>query len=166
MTVKRSQPKQRLRQFFGNPEGILRSQLLRQADEKLEDIRESSLADIDKLVERVEELGRSADPANAQEIYRVSNEIFGVAGAFGLKHLGQATCSLCELVDVLTTAGQWNQAAVKVHLDGIQSLRTGADDQAAARDAIVAGLVKVVAHVTAALEAAAPPASAQNTHKP
>jgi hypothetical protein len=170
MSVKRSYPKHRLRQFFGRRDGTLRSKLLASANEKLDSIRDSSLIEIDSLAERIhklgQELGQSPDLAKAQEAYRLSNEICGIAGAFGLVHLGKAAYSLCELLDHLNAASKWNWAAVRVHLDGIHSLRTHAENQVEVRDAIVDGLVQVVSHVTAAASLPPPAAAPGAPAKP
>jgi hypothetical protein len=152
MTVKRTYPKHRLNQFFGRRDGTLRSQLVTDAKANIAAIRGESLIEIGQLVDRIqalgEELRRAADPASTQPVYELSNQIVGIAGAVGLVHLGKAAYSLCELLDRLTAAKKWNWPAIQVHLDGIQTLRTKVDDEEAVRDAIIDGLVKVVAHVS------------------
>jgi hypothetical protein len=157
MSVKRIYPKHRLREFIGHRHGKRRSELVAAATTNLNSIRTASLVEVGALVERIQQLGevlrREADPAKAQEVYDLSNEICGIAGAFGLIHLGKAAYSLCDLLDRLGAAKKWNWPAIQVHLDGIQTLRTHASgsDQEAVRDAVIDGLVKVVAHVDATL---------------
>jgi chemotaxis protein histidine kinase CheA len=152
MSIDRSRPKQWLRRFFNRQDGTLPGELAAAADRELAAIREWMLADIDALVEEAETLGRnlgdSPDAAKVRKLYRLANEIFGLAGTFGLPHLGKAAHSLCELLLGLTDARTWNSAAVRVHLDGIRSLSASAADQDAARDEIVDGLAQVVLHVT------------------
>jgi hypothetical protein len=155
MSAKQIFPKQRLRQLVGR--GTPASKLIASAAEKLDAVRETSVAEIGALVDRLQELGRElggdADPAKVQRLYQLSNEIYGIAGTFGLIHLGKAAYSLCDLLDQLGVAQTWNWPAVRVHLDSIRLLRTRQDQPEAERDAIIEGLLSVVSHVTAAASA-------------
>jgi hypothetical protein len=163
MSVKRIYPTQGLRRFFGGGEGKRRSELLTAAHANLDSIRAASVVEIGTLVERILELGaalrREADPAKAQQIYDLSNEICEIAGAFGLVHLGEAAYSFCELLDQMASAKTWNWPAIQVHLDGIQILRAHRSDQGAVRDGIIEGLAKVVSRVEASVEKSPPPAA-------
>jgi hypothetical protein len=147
MSVKRTYPQQRLRRFFNRRDGTPAGRLLSEAGQRLEAIRDPTLAHIDRVVERIQQLGRvlgeAPDPAAAHKLYHLANEICGIAGAFGLIHLGKAAYSLCELLDRLDAANKWNWVAVQVHLDGLQLLRTNAGEDAE-RDQIIDGLVRIV----------------------
>lgn len=163
MSVRRIYPTYRLRRFFGGCEGKRRSELLAAAHANLDAIHAASVVEIGRLVERIQELGaalrREADPAKAQQIYDLSNEICEIADAFGLVHLGEAAYSFCELLDQMASAKKWNWPAIQVHLDGIQILRAHRSDPEAVRDSIIGGLAKVVSRVEASIEKSPSPAA-------
>ncbi len=141
MTIVRNfTPDVRLKKMLAEPGGVSVARALERATGNLETIRETCVAAIDAKVEQMAMLAQSQDQGRLDAIYRVSNEVFGEAGTFGLAELSVAAHSLCSL---LSTADQAKVplAAISVHLDAMRLLRKPemAGD-AAARGAVLAGL--------------------------
>ncbi len=109
------------------PGGVRVGAALGKAEQNLALIRDDCVASLDALLAELLSLcGRGGPPPSDEvrgEIYRISNEIHGIAGVFDLPELGRAAYSLCELVDRLATLGRWHQASVDVHLSALQLLR-------------------------------------------
>ena len=109
------------------PGGVRIGAALDKAEQNLEAIRDDCVASLDGLLAELVALNGGGAPAPPddvrREIYRIANEIHGMAGVFGLPELGQAAYSLCELVDRLATLGRWHQPSVDVHLAALQLLR-------------------------------------------
>jgi hypothetical protein len=135
----------RLGKLLRQPGGITAGHALRKAAENLESIRETSLSALDEYMARIETLRREAGPEASEEvkqkIYRLANDIHGVAGVFGLGQLGEAAFSLCELLDRLHEHGRWSPEAVDVHLAALRLLRHHHEEVDSA--AVLAGLHRI-----------------------
>jgi hypothetical protein len=122
------------------------------AEVRIEGVRDVTLA---ALIEKAETLGRlaadgrsGADPKAFDSIYDLSNAIFGLAGAFGLKGLAEAAFSLCDLADGFRSGEAASWAAIDVHIDGIRLLAgLGDKAEAAGADTVLEGLRRVRARV-------------------
>jgi hypothetical protein len=131
--------------MVGGATGITVAQALKAADRRLSDIKDDALAAIDAKIERLTALAWSTDPDRWTVIYRGANEIFALAGAFGLDHLSDTAYSLCCLLargEELPAV----EAAAIVHLEAMRALRRAADSGAdrSTRAEIVAGLRDLV----------------------
>ena len=136
----------RLARLIRRPGGAKVADVLKRADENLESIRADCMTALDRHLEEIGRLraqsGRKASIEVKDAIYRLGNDIHGVAGVFGLTELGEAAFSLCELADRLRLSDRWSQAAVDVHISALRLLRhpEGAGDSAR----VLAGLRQVV----------------------
>ena len=110
------------------PGGLTANEAVKAANANVEELKFYAATEIGKLVSDLMTAGAAClainDPAARgtvlQQIYGLSNTIVGVAAPFGLKGLGMVAYSLCDLVDRLRSAGQWNAPAVRIHLDGMR----------------------------------------------
>jgi len=113
--------------LVAKPGGIRVGAALEKADQNLAAIREDCLAGFDQQLAELVSLNQPGQPAPSdearRETYRVANEMYGLAGVFGLVEFGQAAYSLCELVDRLGALGRWHQPAVDVHVAALMLLR-------------------------------------------
>jgi hypothetical protein len=134
------------------PGGRTIENALKAAETRIEAARDVSVA---ALAEKAEQLARHAaagrrgeDPDAFARIYDVSNAIYGLAAAFGLKGLAEAAFSLCDLADSFRGGETANWAAIDVHVDGIRLLASmGEKAGAAGMDSILEGLRRVRARV-------------------
>ena len=86
--------------------------------------------------------------ADIDQLYGYSNDLIGVAGVFSLNAVGDASYSLCELLDGLIETATWNWPAVEVHLNGLKLLRMlGENIGEAERDQVLAGLRAVTKRI-------------------
>ena len=143
--VKRIEWTNRLGRLLKEPGGITVGDALRKASENLEGIKEHGLSALDQRLAEIEELrAKAGSKASAQikdAIYRLANDIHGIAGVFGLHQLGQAAFSLCELIDRQRERGRWTPEAVDVHLAAFRIFRRP-DDQVDG-EAVLAGLRRI-----------------------
>jgi hypothetical protein len=122
------------------------------AESRIDAVKDVSLA---SLIGKAEQLGVLAAEARERgeaeafgPVYDLSNAIYGVAGAFGLKGLAEAAFSLCDLTDHFRGGEEANWPAIDVHVDGIRLLATlGEKATAAGADTVLDGLRKVRARV-------------------
>jgi hypothetical protein len=143
--VKRIPWSNRLARLLREPGGITAGHALRKAAENLETIRESSLEALDQRLAQIEalrlEAGRTASAEVKDAIYRLSNDIHGIAGVFGLHQLGEAAFSLCELIDRQHEHDRWSPEAVDVHLAAFRIFRR--PDDGVDGEAVLAGLRQI-----------------------
>ena len=144
----------KLAEIMRKPGGVKVTDALERAEKNLEIAKADCLADLDQELAELDRLceegGRRPDDDLKRRIYDLSNDIVAVAGPFGLGELGQAAFCLCELVDRLRGLGQWNQAAVQVHLSSCRLLRQPAPD--ADRSSVINELKKLVERVAVIAE--------------
>ena len=148
--VRRLNPVNRLAAMIHKPGGLKVSQAVAAAEANLETLRDSTLERMDEIIVAMEADARGLTAYDGEVIdrmYRLSNEVVGVAGVFGYGHMGEAAYSLCDLLDQLRAQEGWNVAAVRVHLQTLRLLRQqggpAADPLACA--AILEGLRQVAA---------------------
>ncbi len=147
--------KSRLSKIIKQPGGVTVRGALKDAKLNLEKLRLECVVEIDaKLALMQQRFGHARERPSETEIdefYRLSNDIVGVAGMFDLNALGEAAFSLCELLDRLKGAGQWDWPAVEVHLSSLTLLRHAKPD-APENQAVLMGLRKLTARVDARRE--------------
>lgn len=122
------------------------------AEKRVEGQRDATLASLVTKAEAMAVIAaagrRGEDPKAFDGIYDLSNAIFGLAGAFGLKALAEAAFSLCDLADSFRSGETANWPAIDVHIDGIRLLATLGDKAGAAgAESILDGLRRVRARV-------------------
>lgn len=144
--------KSRLAKIMRQPGGTTVRGALRDAKLNLENIRLECVIEIDaKLGVIQRKFGRAEQrptDADLDELYRLSNDIVGMAGVFEMNELGEAAFSLCELIDRLKAPDQWDWPAVEVHLSSLRLLRH-ASPGSPENQAMLKGLRKLTARVDA-----------------
>lgn len=133
------------------PGGKTVDEHVKAAEVRIEGVRDVTLA---ALIEKAEVLAgiaaagrKGADPKAFDSIYDLSNAIFGLAGAFGLKALAEAAFSLCDLADSFRSGDKPNWPAIDVHVDGIRLLASLGDKAEVAAEPVLDGLRRVRARV-------------------
>lgn len=134
------------------PGGKTVDEHVKAAEVRIEGVRGVTLA---SLIEKAEAMAgiaaagrKAADPKTFDAIYDISNAIFGLAGAFGLKALAEAAFSLCDLADGFRSGEAVNWPAIDVHVDGIRLLAAlGEKAEAAGAESVLDGLRRVRARV-------------------
>ena len=147
--------KSRLSKIIRQPGGVTVRGALKDAKRNLDMIRRECVAEIDaKLGVIQQKYGQAEDrpeTADLDELYRLSNDIVGMAGVFEMNELGEAAFSLCELIDRLKAPDQWDWPAVEVHLSGLRLLRRATPGAPENQD-VLNGLRKLTARVDARRE--------------
>jgi hypothetical protein len=133
----------RLAKLATLPGGRTFDEAVRAADRKVESVRERCLASLKaKALElsSAAQITRASATPSFDELYRVSNAIYGIAGTFDCKGLAEAACSLCDLLQGFTDGEPVAWPAVDVHVDGIRLLTQKGEEVA---EPILAGLRRV-----------------------
>jgi hypothetical protein len=125
--VIRRNPVNRLAQLMRTPGGKPVSQALADAQSNLETLRETCLPAMDAKLAEVQAIvarcKTAPTPSDLKRLYAIGNEILEIAGVNGMKELGEAAFSLCELIDRFVTFRRYSWPALQVHLDGLLALR-------------------------------------------
>ena len=149
----------RLSKIIRQPGGTTVQGALKDAKRNLEKIRLECILEIDfKLDVMQQKFGQARQKPNEtdlDELYRLSNDIVGMAGVFEMTELGEAAFSLCELIDRLKAPDQWDWPAVELHLSGMRVLRYSKPGQPE-NQAVLDGLRKLTARVDARRELGKP----------
>ncbi len=129
------------------PGGRSLIEALKGAEKRLEKISPDLLRGLDAAIARLETgaLGLG-DPPNEKalaEIYQGSNEIIALAGLVGYASIDEVAHGLCELIDAFLAESQWNDKAIRVHIDAVQLLRAMPKDDKAGRERVLDGLRQV-----------------------
>ena len=143
--VTRLRPVNPLAGLIDKPGGLRVSEAVAAAEANLEAVRGPALERLDAVLAQMDACAGAVegyDAAAFDLLYRLSNEIVGVAGVFGYAPMGEAAYSLCDLLDVSRAAGTWRAAAVGVHLRTLRLLRQqgGPAADPAACQALLEGL--------------------------
>ena len=143
--VTRLRPVNPLAGLIDKPGGLRVSEAVAAAEANLESVRGPALERLDAILAEMEACAGAVaghDAAALDTLYRLSNEVVGVAGVFGYAPMGEAAYSLCDLLDVSRAAGAWRAAAVAVHLRTLRLLRSqgGPAADPAACQALLEGL--------------------------
>lgn len=113
------------------------SMALQRAEAGVDSIRDRCMEAVDDKIGRLLTLGTSGDAGAVDDCYRLSNEVYAEAGAFGLKELSATAHSLCNLLSSFAE-NQVPQAAIKVHVDAMRALRRPeVEGNAALRTAVI-----------------------------
>lgn len=145
-------PKPRLAQLLKMPGGLPVAEALERAQNNLEDIRPTCMAELQALLElaqarfeaMVETDGDAGDEAGVTELYAIAVRGIGGGEVVKIPAIDAALTSLCDLLDNLRTQGQFDRDAIAVHLQAWRLLVGGEQPPEVGR-AMVDGLKKVSA---------------------
>jgi len=155
--------KNRLGEMMRQPGGRSLVEALKGAEKRLEKLSPDLLKGLDRAIARLEAgAAQLADPPNEKalaEVYQGSNEIIALAGLVGYAAIDEVAHGLCELIDAFTAEGQWNDQAIRVHIDAVQLLRALPQGDKAGREQVLDGLRKVWNRFGVRQPAAPPPAA-------
>lgn len=146
--VTRLRPVNPLAGLIDKPGGLRVSDAVAAAEANLESVRDAALERLDAILVEMDACAAAApgcEAAAVDTLYRLSNEVVGVAGVFGYPHMGEAAYSLCDLLDASRAAEAWRASAVGVHLRTLRLLRQqgGPSADATTCQAILEGLRQV-----------------------
>lgn len=139
--VRKYRPDVRLQSLLKRPGGLTVEEALANAERRLESLRGQCTDAVDAKIEVIAGLA-VADGYDVAAIYALADEIFALAGTFGMSHVSRAAYSLCALLS--SDEGARKSAAIRVHVEALRALRNpevASDAPAAAR--VLEGLVAV-----------------------
>lgn len=139
--IRKYRPDVRLRSLLNRPGGVSIEQALSEAARGIETLRVQCIGAVDA---KIEEIAAAAldDTYCVPAVYALADEIFVLAGTFGLSDVSRAAYSLCALLS--SDEGARKAAAVHVHVDALRALRNpvvASDSLAAAK--VLDGLANV-----------------------
>jgi hypothetical protein len=153
MTVITRRPENRLSKTIWAPGGKTIDKALEDSAASLDEVREERLDVLRTTLAQIQVLGRRVEKhakmGDIRALYALSSEVLDIAGVFGMVELGQASYSLCELLDNLASRKVWNWPAVQVHLNGFLLLAEPDNAPPEARRTVVDGLRQVCQRVSA-----------------
>lgn len=139
-------PKPRLAKLLQQPGGVPVAEALERAQNNLEDIRPTCMAELQALLElteaRFEAMGEDFDEAGLTELYAIAVRGIGGGEVCGTPGVDAALTSFCDLLDSLRTSGRTDRAAIGVHVQAWRVLLTPGQPLDASR-VMVEGLRKV-----------------------
>lgn len=147
MTLITRRPENRLAKSIFKPGGKTIAEALEDAQNNLEEIRGASLDGLRAKLQQVQALagkGQAAPTAGfVQSAYALASEVLDIAVTWNLTELGEASFSLCELLDGFAARKAWNWPAVQVHLKGLLVLADPDKAPPQGRQSVVDGLTQV-----------------------
>jgi hypothetical protein len=127
MTVIRRNPVNRLAKLMAKPGGKSVADALADANANLKALRAECLPLMDEKIAEIQAIvGRcktAPTPQDLKRLYVLGNEMLEIAGVNQMEELGEASFSLCELIDRFVTYRRYSWPALQVHLDGLIALR-------------------------------------------
>ena len=139
-------PKPRLAKLLRMPGGLPVPEALERAQQNLDTIGPTCVAELASLLELADErfrsLGTGPDDAGMAELYAIAVRGIGGGEVCGLPSVDVALTSLCDLLDHLRNNGRYDRAAIGVHLRSWRLLMT-ADLPQASSLAVLEGLRQV-----------------------
>jgi len=146
--TKLHRPKYRLAELLGEPGGKTVAEAVKAAENGLMALSGNCLDFVDLALKRIDD-AYAALPAVREEgamtqLYRVADELIGVAATAGLTTMDRAAYSLCDLIDRMSGVGAWDREPIRVHVDALHFFRRFelAGDQAEIRE-VLQGLRRV-----------------------
>jgi|GEM_PF-2963484 len=128
--------------MLARPGGLTVEQALANAQRGVETLRAQCTDAVDETIAKICALTSQGAEQNAKTIYALSDEVFALAGTFGMADVSKAAYSLCALL--ASDEGAKKGAAIRVHVEAMKALRNpvvAAD--AVARAKVLEGLVNV-----------------------
>ncbi|HEY8573644.1 hypothetical protein [Phenylobacterium sp.] len=145
-------PKPKLAKLLQQPGGLPVAEALERAQNNLEAIKPTCLAELQALLElteaRFEAMGGEFEEAPLAELYAIAVRGIGGGEVCGTPGVDQALTSLCDLLDNLRTSQRYDRAAIGVHVQAWRLLLAPENSLEASR-VVVEGLRKVSARYAA-----------------
>lgn len=116
----------------------------RLAERGLESHRESALADLGRIVGRLETVCAEAPAEGPSRVYDLAASLVDVAGFLDTGPFYEAAYSLCELSDRMRLAGAWSWPAAEVHVKALRLIHAGGCRRDEATEVLLEGLRRVL----------------------
>ena len=125
--VKFHTPPNRLARLLKRSGGLSVSTAVRVAERNLDGIRQACRDALNGQFDEMKAVLETPALSIAEKrtrLYRLSNDVFGCAGAVGMSHLSDAAYSLCEALDRMTMADAWQAESIEVHVAALLALKS------------------------------------------
>lgn len=131
---------------MSEPGGLTVADIERRAKERLLSHKADAMRAVEVAVadleQRVEVGAHHADEA----FYLTASKMLDVAGFFDTGPLYDAGYSLCELLDVMQTSGEWNGDSVRVHVRALRMILNSGCETSPQSASLLAGLKALLDH--------------------
>ena len=152
-------PKPKLAKLLIDPGGKPVVEALADAKANLVELQPECRAELASLAEQVEACFERTPPAgdgpSTVEFYNLAAGGVGLGAVAGLAAVDDTLVSLCNLMDYFQVHGRWDHEALRVHVQTLKLLVSGAELPESAVAAVLAGLQRVNAHYRPADDAKA-----------
>jgi hypothetical protein len=146
LSVRISFPKPKLAQLLRTPGGVPVVEALAKANANLAELKPDCAKALRELADQIvgafDAASRAERPSGA-ELYALSVKGVGLGQIAGLPEVDMTLVSLCRLTDHFDQSGHWDLDALRVHVQTLQILLSGAEFSPAAMREVLAGLEKV-----------------------
>jgi hypothetical protein len=152
-------PKPKLAKLLIDPGGKPVVEALEEAKANLSVLQPECRAELEVVARQIEECFDRTPPAgdgpSTVEFYNLAAGGVGLGAVAGLASVDDTLVSLCNLMDYFQVHGRWDHEALRVHVQTLKLLVSGADLPPAAVEAVLAGLQRVNLHYKPAVDAKA-----------
>jgi hypothetical protein len=143
-------PKPKLAKLLIEPGGKPVVEALADADANLAVLQPECRAELLSLAGQIEDCFERTPPAgdgpSTIEFYNLAAGGVGLGAVAGLRAVDDTLVSLCNLMDYFQVHGRWDHEALRVHVQTLKLLVSGAELPGSAVEAVLAGLQRVNAH--------------------
>lgn len=131
---------------MAEPGGLTVADIERRAKERLMKHRAEAMRTVEQAVADLEKRAETAANQPDEAFYLTASQMLDVAGFFDTGPLYDAGYSLCELLDVMQTTGQWNAQSVHVHVRALRMILNAGCETTPQSASLLAGLKALLEH--------------------
>lgn len=113
----------RLKTLIRKPGGIMARDAIMRAEAAMEACYPAAIASIDANLAELMTLSTAKGQQDNERVYKLSSQIIDLAIALPGSGIEAGARALCDLADLATERGVWDQEAVAVHVQAIFLLR-------------------------------------------
>lgn len=107
---------------MAEPGGLTVADIERRSRERLQKHRVDAMRSVEQAVVDLERRVVTGAEQPDEAFYLTASQMLDVAGFFDTGPLYDAGYSLCELLDVMQTSGEWNGESVRVHVRALRMI--------------------------------------------
>jgi len=134
---------------MAEPGGLTVADIERRSKERLWSHKADAMRSVEAAVAELEQrVGVGADRPD-EAFYLTASKMLDVAGFFDTGPLYDAGYSLCELLDVMQTSGQWNGDSVRVHVRALRMILNAGCETTPQSASLLSGLKALLDHARA-----------------
>ncbi|WP_292054502.1 MULTISPECIES: chemotaxis protein CheE [unclassified Brevundimonas] len=131
---------------MAEPGGLTVADIERRAKERLQKHKTDAMRSVELAVSELEKRVEVGADHPDEAFYLTASQMLDVAGFFDTGPLYDAGYSLCELLDVMQTSGEWNGDSVRVHVRALRMILNAGCETTPQSATLLAGLKALLDH--------------------